>query len=181
LILDLLRTAASVAVPAVLVWATYYLQRRQKFFEATMNERVKHYSSLSPLLNAIYAYRMRLGDYSDKTPESVLDAKRKADQEFWTFEYLWSDQFRLAYHRFMQDSFRVFGAEGSKALIRVDGGVHPIKPSIPGWAGFSMETVNRQSLNQLYAELKKAIAKDLGFLDYSSVGPRPPELPPSVE
>jgi hypothetical protein len=163
LILDLLKTVASLAVPFILIWAAHRLQRRQKFFEAVMGEKVRHYGHLSPLLNLIFSYRYRVGDFLDRAPETVLEAKRKADQEFWTFEYLWSDEFRLAYHHFMTDSFTVFGPEGTKARIRVDGDLYPVKPTTPGWEAFSGETVNREVLLRLYSELKAAIARDLGF------------------
>src|SRR5436853_539438 len=91
--LELLRTAATVAVPVVLAVAAHVLNRRQKSFEAAMSEKVKHYSYLSPFLNQIFAYRYRVGDFLDRSPESVLEAKRRADHEFWTFEYLWSEDF----------------------------------------------------------------------------------------
>lgn len=161
--LELVRTAASLAVPFVLVWAAHRLQRKQKFFEAVMSEKVKHYGYISPLLNTIFSYRFRVGDFLDRTPESVLDAKRRADHEFWTFEYLWSDEFRRTYFAFMNDSFKVFGAEGTKALIRAEGQFYHIKPCTPKWAGFSEEAADRERVGKLYAELKAAIARDLGF------------------
>src|SRR5919199_1644123 len=102
-----------------------------------MSEKVKHYSYISPLLNQIFAYRYRVGDFLDRSPESVLEAKRKADHEFWTFEYLWSNEFRRLYHEFMLDSFSVYGPEGTRALLRVNGSLYPVKPSTPGWDAFT--------------------------------------------
>ena len=166
--LDLVKTLASLSVPFILVWAAHRLQRRQKFFEAVMGEKVRNYGQLSPLLNVIFSYRFRVGDFLDRAPETVLEAKRKADQQFWTFEYLWSDQFRLAYHKFMQDGFAMFGAEGSKARIRVNGEFYPVKSSTPGWEAFSGEPADRAVLGKLYAELKTAIARDLGFDLYTT-------------
>ncbi len=163
---ELVRTAAAVAVPFVLVWAGHRLQRRQKFFEAVMGEKAKHYAIISPLLNVIFSYRMRVGDFLERTPESVLEAKRKADHEFWTFEYLWSNEFRVAYHSFMNDAFKAFNAEGTKALIRVDGELHPVKASTAGWPAFTGENVDRKAWVVLYGELKAAIAHDLGFGEF---------------
>lgn len=168
LAVEIVKALASVSVPFVLVWAAHRLQRKQKFFEAVMGEKARHYATISPLLNVIFSYRFRVGDFLDRAPETVLEAKRKVDQEFWTFEYLWSDQFRLAYHRFMVNSFSVFGAEGSKARIRVDGNLYPVKPTTPGWEAFSGEPVDREELGKLYAELKTAIARDLGFDSYTT-------------
>ncbi len=166
LAMELVRTAAAVAVPFVLVWAGHTLQRRQKFFEAVMTEKVKHYGVLSPVLNIIFSYRMRVGDFLERTPESVLEAKRKADHEFWTFEYLWSNNFRIAYHEFMNNAFKAFNTEGTKALIRVDGNLHPVKPTTADWPGFTGENVDRKVWVELYGRLKAAIAHDLGFGEF---------------
>ncbi len=168
LAVEVVKALASVSVPFVLVWAAHRLQRKQKSFEAVMGEKARHYAHISPLVNLIFSYRFRVGDFLDRAPETVLEAKRKADQEFWTFEYLWSDQFRLAYHLFMLDGFSVFGAEGTKARVRVDGTLYPVKPTTPGWEAFSGETVDRAVLGKLYAELKSAIARDLGFDAYTT-------------
>jgi hypothetical protein len=167
-VLEVVSTLASVSVPFVLAWAAHHFQRRQKAFEAVMSEKVRHYGTISPLLNVIFSYRFRVGDFLDRTPESVLEAKRKADQQFWTFEYLWSDDFRRAYHQFMSNSFRVFGKEGEKALIRVDGVVHPVKPTTQNWEAFTGEAVDRGELARLYGELKAAVAHDLGFKGYTT-------------
>jgi hypothetical protein len=168
LALEVVKALASVSVPFVLVWAAHRLQRKQKSLEAVMGEKARHYATLSPLLNVIFSYRFRVGDFLDRAPETVLEAKRRADQEFWTFEYLWSDQFRLAYHLFMVAGFSVFGAEGTKARIRADGTLYPVKSATPGWEAFSGEPVDREELGRLYAELKTAIARDLGFDSYTT-------------
>ena len=52
---------------------------------------------------------------------AALEAKRKADHEFWTFEYLWSPEFRKRYHDFMRQTFATFGGKGTRARIRVKG------------------------------------------------------------
>lgn len=166
--MELVRTAAAVAVPFVLVWAGYALQRKQKFFEAVMTEKVKHYAVISPLLNVIFSYRMRVGDFLERTPESVLEAKRKTDHEFWTFEYLWSNEFRAAYHDFMNDAFQAFNKEGTKALIRADGNLYPVKPTTPDWVAFTGEEVDRKAWVALYGRLKAAIAHDLGFAAFAT-------------
>jgi hypothetical protein len=166
--LELLRTAASVAVPFVLVWAAHRLQRKQKSLEAVMAEKARHYASISPLLNLIFSYRMRVGDFLERTPESVLEAKRKADHEFWTFEYLWSNEFRAAFHEFMGAAFRAFNTEGTKALIRAEQQLYPIKPTDPNWLGFTGEKVKRGDWVDVYARLKGTIARDLGFGEFET-------------
>jgi hypothetical protein len=167
LALELIRTAASVAIPFVLVWAAHTLQRRQKSFEAVMSEKARHYAALSPLVNKVFAFRMELGDFLLWAPEEILAAKRKADEAFWTFEYLWSEDFRRVYLAFMDDSFKMWGPKGSMALIRVVGAPYLRPPSYQGWKGFSGDKVDRARLARLYADLKAAIARDLGFRGYA--------------
>ncbi len=163
IVVDVLQALSSVAVPFVLVWAAHVLQRKQKFAEAVTAEKVKHYEAISPHLNVIFSFRFRVGDFLDRSPESVLEAKRKADLEFWTFEYLWSDEFRAAYHAFMEDGFKIWGKEGSKALIRAEAQFYRVPPNTHGWEGFSGDPVDREHLGKLYNALKTAIARDLGF------------------
>lgn len=171
LVLEVFSTLASVSVPFVLVWAAHRLQRQQKSFEAVMGEKLKHYAVISPLCNLIYTYRARISDHHDRTPESVLEAKRRADHEFHTFEYLWSDGFRRAYAEFMAESFRMFNPEGGNALIRADAAHHRVKPSLPGWPGFTGERVDRARAGVLYGRVKEAMAHDLGFPDYRAANP----------
>ena len=71
---ELVKALASVSVPFVLVWAAHRLQRRQKSFEAVMGEKARHYAAISPLLNVIFSYRFRVGDFLDRAPETVLGA-----------------------------------------------------------------------------------------------------------
>ena len=171
--MELLRTAASLAVPFILVWATHRLQRRQRLVEAVMAEKARHYATLSPLLNTVFSYRMRVGDFLERTPESVLEAKRKADHEFWTFEYLWSPEFRATYHVFMDGAFQTFNTEGTKARIRADGALYPVKPADPAWQAYTGEPVDRKEWVGQYNRLKAAIARDLGFAGFEAgtVGP----------
>jgi hypothetical protein len=174
--LELVQALASLALPFIIVWATHKFSRREKLVEAVMAEKVKHYVVLSPLLNVIFSYRMRVGDFLDRSPESVLEAKRKADHEFWTFEYLWSNEFRKVYHEFMDAAFQAFGKEGTKALIRVRGELYPVKPAAEAWAGFTDEEVSRGEWAALYGRLKAAVARDLGLAGFrtmsEAIGPR---------
>jgi hypothetical protein len=158
------------ATPVVVAIIGAKFIRQQAVHEAALTERVKHYGRLCPLINRIYAYRLRRGDFLNQSPESILKAKRVADHEFWAFFYVWSEQFKQSYFEFMKDCFAEFQGEGKKALINVESQHHSIKakPSTTNadgtpWPGFSGNSVNRQRLTALYHSLMAIISADIGL------------------
>lgn len=153
----------SVATPLVVATVAYLFQRRQKIAEAAMTERIKRIGLISPLLNTIYSYRQRVGSYLDMSPEEVLRAKREADREFWTFEYLWTPEFKAAYQAFMEESFEMNRGEGNKAGIRAESSHYPIKSNTPNWVAFTEETVDKPRNALRYEKFQAITARDLGF------------------
>lgn len=155
--------AAEAAMAARQKAAEAAMAERQKVAEATMAERIKRIGTMSPLLNKIFAYCQRVGDFLNCSPEDILSAKREADREFWTFEYLWSPAFKGAYDNFMSESFETFTGEGKKANIHAESKYYPKKASTSGWVAFSETAVNKTQNQQIYNALQSAIARDLGF------------------
>lgn len=166
ILLELLKT---VATPVALVVVAHRFQRRAKTFEAAIAEKARYYAAISPHLNRIFAYRQRVGDFLDRSPEDVLKAKREADHLFWTHQYIWSYKFIGLYLEFMDESFRIWGREGSRGSIRADPAVHPTPATTAGWTPFTGEAVDRRENARLYAAIQAAIADDLGL----SRAPRP--------
>jgi hypothetical protein len=160
---EVTRAVGSVATPVVVATVAYLFQRKQKVAEAAMGERIKKVGLISPRLNMIYSYRQRVGSYLEWTPEEVLRAKRDADREFWTFEYLWTPEFETAYHEFMEESFETNRGEGNKAGIRAESRHYPIKSSTPDWAAFTEEAVNKALNALMYDKIQTVTARDLGF------------------
>jgi hypothetical protein len=166
-VVEIAKAIGALATPIAVAGFAYVLQRRQRTLEAAMAERVKHISVLSPLINRIYCYRQRVGAFLDCSPEQTLDAKREADREFWTFEYLWSTRFRNSYHVFMYESFDMYAGEGQKAAIKAQSSYYPKKATTPGWTAFDETPVNKQQNKAAYDKLQEAIAIDLGFQAWS--------------
>ncbi len=127
-----------------------------------MSERIKRIGTLSPLLNRIYSFRQRLGDFLDRSPEDILAAKREADREFWTFEYLWSPSFKDEYEKFMQESFDMFRGEGKKAAIKAESKYYPRKATDLS-IEFTETPVDKKQNATVYDALQAAISRDLGF------------------
>jgi hypothetical protein len=162
-IAEIASAVGSVATPLVVATVAYAFQRRQKVAEAAMTERIKRIGLISPLLNSIYSYRHRVGSYLELSPEEVLRAKREADREFWTFEYLWTPEFKAAYHAFMEESFEMNRGAGNKAGIRAESKHYPVEQSTPDWVAFTEETVDKPRNALRYERLQAVTARDLGF------------------
>lgn len=160
---EIAKAVGAVATPIAVAILAYTFQSRQKVAEAAMAERIKRIGTMSPLLNKIFSYRQRVGNFLDCKPEDILSAKREADREFWTFEYLWSLAFKDAYHEFMHESFDMYRGEGKKAGIRAESNYYPIQASDPGWVAFTDDTVTKKQNEEIYNALQSVIAKDLGF------------------
>lgn len=170
-----LELVETIATPIALVVVAHRFQRRAKTFEAAIAEKARYYASITPHLNRIFSYRQRVGDFLDRSPEDVLRAKREADHLFWTHQYIWSNRFAEFYLRFMSASFRVWGAEGSRASIRADAAFHPIAATTAGWVAFTGEEVDRRENARLYGAIQEAIAEDLGLPRGAKSGTKSPE------
>lgn len=160
---EVAKALGALATPVVVVIVAYIFQRRQKLAEAAMTERIKRIARISPLLNRIFSYRHRVGNFLDCTPEDILNAKREADHEFWTFEFLWSPEYKEAYHRFMEECFVINRGEGNKAGIRAESRYYPKKASTPGWEAFTGEDVDKAKNQAAYNLVQSVTARDLGF------------------
>ena len=163
-IIEIVKGIGTVATPVAVAVVAYMFQRRQRVAEVAISERIKRIGTMSPLLNEIYSFRQRAGNFLEWTPEQILSAKREADREFWTFEYLWSPGFKEAYHGFMKESFDMFRGEGKKAAIQAESSYYPKKASTPGWIAFTEKPVAKDQNEIAYDALQSAIARDLGFL-----------------
>ena len=157
------KALGALATPVVVVVVAYIFQRKQKVAEAAMAERIRRITLISPLLNRIFSYRQRVGAYLDWSPEEILQAKRDADREFRTYEFLWSPEYREAYHRFMEECFATHRGEGNKAGIRANEGHYPKKASSTNWQAFTGEEVDKGRNQQAYNQLQSITARDLGF------------------
>lgn len=160
---EVAKALGALATPVVVVIVAYIFQRKQKLAEAVMTERIKRIARISPLLNKIFSYRHRVGNYLEWTPEDILNAKREADHEFWTFEFLWSPEYKAAYHQFMEECFTINRGEGNKAGIRAGPRFYPKKANTPGWEAFTDEEVNKSNNQAAYNQIQSVTARDLGF------------------
>jgi len=160
---EVAKALGALATPVVVVIVAYLFQRRQKVAEAAMAERIKRIALISPLLNRIFSYRHRVGAYLDWSPEEVLQAKREADREFRTYEFLWSPEYREAYHRFMEECFSTNRGEGNKAGIRAHARHYPKKASTPNWEAFTGEEADKVRNQEAYNQVQLVTARDLGF------------------
>lgn len=163
-----IQAVGTVATPLVVAILGARYIHRQAIHETVLSEKAKHYSVISPLLNQIYSYRLMVGDFLERSPEEILQAKRSADHEFWTFSYIWSTGFIENYKAFMDECFSTFDATGTKALINAESKYYPVKPAPKTcnadgkpWPGFAERPVDKWKLMAIYRRIGDAISKDM--------------------
>lgn len=150
----------SIFAVIVSAWLAYNFALRTKNYNALVEAKIRHYEKIAPLLNKIFRYRQKIGDYRDVSPEEILKTKRAADEEFHIHVYIWSRDFHDAYHRFIDVSFKPY--EPPRALIRAEAEHYP-RVTLSGWKGFTGEVVDMKENELAYANLMAAIAADLPF------------------
>jgi hypothetical protein len=123
--LDIIRTAAAVAVPVVVAWLAYRLNSRAKRWEANqwrnqelIRARLAYYQDLAPKLNDLMCYFTFVGGWKELTPPRVIALKRDVDRLFYSASPLFSAACSEAYDGFMEVCFATFGNWGNDAKLR---------------------------------------------------------------
>lgn len=125
MVLDLVKTAAAVAVPIVVAIIGYLLSQRLKRYDAAqwrnqelIKARLGYFGQLAPMLNDLMCYLTFIGRWKELTPPQVLAIKRDADRLFFSVSPLFSEGATIAYHEFFHLCFRMDNEWGSDAKIR---------------------------------------------------------------
>jgi PAS domain-containing protein len=177
-LLDVVKTLASVAVPVVVAVVGHRLSRRLKLWEASqwrnqelIKARLQYYGQLAPMLNDVMCYLTFIGRWKELTPPEVIQIKRDMDRLFYSFAPLFSEEALDAYRDFSEACFQTHGGWGRDARIR-SGFVRrrQARPDTwnPEWEDlFALsenEEVSQQNLTSVldrYDRLLAALVKDI--------------------
>ncbi len=80
--------------------------------------KFEQYEILGKEVNSIFSYLYYVGNWKEMTPVEVLQSKRTADTIFYTYESMFSDEFKAVYHDFMKLSFKTRNGWGKDAKIK---------------------------------------------------------------
>jgi hypothetical protein len=107
-VLDIVKTLASVAVPVVVAFVGHRLSRRLKLWEASqwrnqelIKARLQYYGQLAPMINDVMCYVTFIGRWKDLSPPKVIDIKRDMDRLFFSVAPLFSQRAVDAYQDFV--------------------------------------------------------------------------------
>ncbi len=125
IVLEVIRTLSALAIPIVIAFLGYKLNRRVKELEASqwrnqelIKARLSYYQSLAPRLNDLLCYFTFIGKWKELTPTEVIALRREIDRDFYSALPLFSPESGEAYARFMDAGFEIFGAWGTDARLR---------------------------------------------------------------
>lgn len=124
MLLDFIKTIATVAVPVVVAVLGHRLSRRLKLWESNqwrnqelIKARLQYYGQLAPMINDLMCYLTFVGHWKDLTPPEIIKIKREADRLFHSVSPLYSQQARDAYRAFISACFREYSGWGQDARI----------------------------------------------------------------
>jgi hypothetical protein len=137
IVLDLLRTLATIAVPVVVAVLGYRLNQRLKLWEASqwrnqelIKARLRYFDQLAPMLSDLMSYLTFVGRWKELTPPEVIQIKRDADRLFLSVAPLFSQRGVDAYQGFIRACFDQYVSWGVDARIR--SGVVRRRDAYPG-------------------------------------------------
>lgn len=124
-VLDVVQTLASVAVPVVVAVVGHRLTRRLKLWEASqwrnqelIKARLQYYGQLAPMINDVMCYLTFIGRWKELTPPEMITIKREMDRLFYSVGPLFSQRAFDAYRDFVSACFSESGSWGMDARIR---------------------------------------------------------------
>lgn len=88
--------------------------RNQKLVE----KRIELWDKISPTINDIYCYCMRVGSWKDFTPHNIVARKREVDKSFYQNRPFFSNELIVKYNTFIETCFDVFQGHGVDAKIK---------------------------------------------------------------
>jgi hypothetical protein len=95
---------------------------KQAAIDAQIKERVaqrfKLWEKVSPGMNDIYCYFLRVGSWKELDGQKVLARKREIDSVMYSNQIMWSVGFFRAYEEFMGEAFKTFRGSGLDAALR---------------------------------------------------------------
>jgi hypothetical protein len=123
-IIEICKIVISILTPLVLLALTFVvndaLQRRGEVLkreEQILAEKQRIYAELGRSLNIIYVYVDDVGDFSDYTPDKIVEKKRDSDRRFFMYRPYWSRDTESNYQIFMRAAFQTYNGAGMPAKI----------------------------------------------------------------
>ncbi len=179
--LEAVKLAVGLLIPAALLFVGVWMDRRIKEFEhrqwsnqKVIEKRLEVYEKLTPDLNEMMCYFMRIGSWKDHNPTEIVDMKRDLDKIAHVYAPLFSPNFLDKYNEFMGTCFAMYRGDGKDAQLKTES--HHYRDAFVGdedddgkwlaeWDEYftgEEEAVDRGKVRAMYQELVTVTAQELG-------------------
>lgn len=123
--LEVAKLAVALITPVVVlllgIWVTRLakrLEQAQWANQKVIEKRLAIYDDLSPSLNDVYCYFMRVGSWNERSPEEIVAVKRSMDRTANVYRYLFTPAFWDAYQGFIAVCYETYTGAGRPARLR---------------------------------------------------------------
>ena len=174
LIIGLLTPAALLAISVWIDRRIKEVEHRQWSNQKVIEKRLEVYEKLTPTLNEMMCYFMRIGSWKEHDPTEIVDMKRDLDKTAHIYAPLFSPTFLEKYNEFMAKCFAMYRGAGKDAQLRTEcehyrdayvGEEHEDGTWLPDWDQYFTgpdEAVDRDQVRAAYQELVGVTARELG-------------------
>ena len=180
-VLEVIKLAISLLTPAAMIYVGLWMDRRIKEFEhrqwsnqKVIEKRLEVYELITPQLNDLMCYFLRIGTWKERDPTEIVDIKRETDKVAHIYAPLFSPEFLQRYNEFIATCFATFRGAGLDAQLRVEcehyrdaysGDENDQGEWQPEWDDCftpKEEASSKDEVRRGYQELVNLIARELG-------------------
>ena len=125
--LEVVKLIVGLLLPAAMLFVGVWLDRRIKEFEhrqwsnqKVIEKRLEVYEKITPRLNDMMCYFMRIGSWKEYDPTEIIDMKRETDKVAHIYAPLFSPAFMKHYNHYIGLCFATFRGAGKDAQLCAD-------------------------------------------------------------
>ncbi|MEO1524470.1 MAG: hypothetical protein AAFX06_03500 [Planctomycetota bacterium] len=125
--LEVVRLITGLLIPAALLFVGVWMDRRIKEIEhrqwsnqKIIEKRLEVYEKITPQLNEMMCFFVRIGSWKEHAPTCIVDMKRELDKIAYIYAPLFSPKFLETYNDFMGLCFATERGAGKDAQLRTD-------------------------------------------------------------
>ena len=179
--LEVVKIIVGLLIPAAMLFIGVWLDRRIKEFEhrqwsnqKVIEKRLEVYEKITPQLNEMMCYFVRVGMWKERDPTDIIDMKRDLDKVAHIYAPLFSPKFLESYNSYISKCFAMFRGAGKDAQLRTEAehyreayvgeeGEHDVwKPEWDDCFTGAEEASDRSEVRAAYQDLVGVIARELG-------------------
>ncbi|MEM8670359.1 MAG: hypothetical protein AAGG48_22735 [Planctomycetota bacterium] len=179
--LEIVRLIIGLLTPAAMLFIGVWLDRRIKEFEhrqwsnqKVIEKRLEVFEKITPKLNDLMCYFLRIGIWKEHKPNDIVDMKRDLDKIAYIYAPLFSPEFLQKYNAFIGKCFATFRGAGKDAQLKAEaeyyrdayvGDEEDQEPWQPEWNDCftgAEEATDRGEVRDAYQDLVTLIARELG-------------------